>query len=133
MRIIGGEENTSGPGPEVMAADTLEGDKVVNPKGDTLGTIEEIMIDVQRGTVAYAVLSCGGFLGLGDKLFAIPWSAMTLDADRHCFVLDADKERLERAPGFDKDHWPSMADPGWATRVHEYYGARPYWNETLPM
>lgn len=91
------------------------------------------MIDVQRGSVAYAVMSCGGFLGLGDKLFAIPWSALTLDADRHCFVLDADKERFEKAPGFDKDRWPAMADGDWASRVHEYYGVRPYWNDTLGL
>lgn len=128
-RIVGGEANTSGPGPEVMAADTLEGDKVVNAKGEDLGTIEDIMIDVQRGRVAYAVMSCGGFAGLGEKLFAIPWSALTLDANRHCFVLDADRERFQKAPGFDKHHWPSMADDSWATQVHEFYGVRPYWSD----
>ncbi len=128
-RIVGGQDNTSGPGPEIMAADTLEGDKVVNSRGEDLGTIEEIMIDVQRGRVAYAVMSCGGFLGMGDKLFAIPWGALTLDADRHCFVLDADKERFQNAPGFNKDHWPSMADNTWAMQVHDYYGVRPYWSD----
>ena len=128
-RIVGGEASTSGPGPEVMAADTLEGDKVVNAKGEDLGTIEDIMIDVQRGRVAYAVMSCGGFLGLGEKLFAIPWSALVLDANRHCFVLDADRERFEKAPGFDKHHWPSMADDSWATQVHDFYGVRPYWSD----
>lgn len=132
-RIVGGEDNTSGPGPQVMAADTLEGDKVVNSRGEDLGTIEDIMVDVQRGRVAYAVMSCGGFLGLGDKLFAIPWSALTLDADRHCFVLDADRERFEKAPGFDKDHWPAMADNGWASGVHDFYGVRPYWSDTTHL
>lgn len=127
-RILGGEGNTSGPGPEVMAADTLQGDKVVNREGEDLGTIEDIMIDVQRGRVAYAVMSCGGLLGLGDKLFAIPWSALTLDAERHRFMLDADRERFDKAPGFDKDHWPSMADDSWATQVHDFYGVRPYWS-----
>ena len=129
-RIVGGEGDTSGPGPEVMAADTLEGDKVLNRRGEDLGTIEDIMIDVQRGRVAYAVMSCGGFLGMGDKLFAIPWNALTLDANRHCFVLDADQQRFENAPGFDKDHWPSMADNSWASRVHDYYGVNPYWSDT---
>src|SRR3569623_2906303 len=69
----------AGPGPQVMAADTLQGDKVVNPKGENLGKIEDIMIDVASGRVAYAVLSFGGILGIGDKLFAIPWHALTLD------------------------------------------------------
>ena len=127
-RVVGGEDNTSGPGPEVMAADTLEGDRVVNREGDDLGSIQDIMIDVQRGSVAYAVMSCGGILGIGDKLFAVPWNALTLDADRKCFVFDATKESFERAPGFDKDHWPSMADQQWAGEVHDFYGVRPYWS-----
>lgn len=128
-QVIGGERGLrDGPGPEIMAADTLEGDDVINARGEDLGKIKDIMIDVRDGRVAYAVLSSGGFLGLGDKLFAIPWSALTLDADRKCFVLDVDKEKLKAAPGFDKDHWPSMADPTWASEVHSYYGQRNYWS-----
>jgi sporulation protein YlmC with PRC-barrel domain len=131
-RIVGGEANTSGPGPEIMAASTLEGDKVVNSRGEALGKIEEIMIDVERGTVAYAVMSCGGMMGLGDKLFAIPWEAFTLDANNHCFILEADKARFENAPGFDKGHWPSMVDSSWAREVHQYYGIEPYWRGPTP-
>jgi len=126
--IIGSRRDDSdGPGPEIMAASTLEGDDVVNGKGEDLGDIKEIMIDVPSGRVAYAVLSSGGLLGMGDKLFAIPWSALTLDAERKCFILDVDAERLKAAPGFDKDHWPSMADSSWASEVHAYYGQRNYW------
>lgn len=117
----------SGPGPRIMSADTLEGDKVRNSADEDLGSIEHIMLDVPNGRVAYAVLSFGGFLGMGDKLFAVPWRALTLDTENKCFVLDASKERLEKAPGFDKDHWPSMADESWARGVHEYYKASPYW------
>ena len=127
--IIGSRfSGSGGPGPEVMAADTLEGDEVVNAVGDKLGKIQDIMLDVPSGRVAYAVLASGGFLGLGDKLFAIPWSALTLDTDNKCFVLDIDKSQLEAAPGFDKDHWPAMADLTWATSIHNYYGQRPYWD-----
>lgn len=126
--IVGqGNEDNSGPGPRLMTASTLEGDKVVNRQGEDLGEIDEIMIDVPRGRIAYAVMSSGGFLGMGDKLFAIPWSALTLDTDNKCFVLDCDKQRLESAPGFDKDHWPSMADQEFGRQVHTYYKARPYW------
>jgi sporulation protein YlmC with PRC-barrel domain len=128
-QIIGGHSG-EGPGPEVMAADTLEGDTVVNNRDEKLGEITDIMIDVQTGQVAYAVLSCGGFMGIGDKLFAIPWGALTLDASQKQFILDIVKERLKAAPGFDKDHWPSMADSRWASEVHDYYGQREYW---LPM
>ena len=130
-QIVGTDRRSNGPGPEVMDATTLIGDTVVNGSGDDLGKIEAIMLDVLGGRIAYAVLSFGGFLGMGDKLFAIPWSALTLDADEKCFVLDVPKERLENAPGFDKDHWPSMADPTWATQLHTYYGAQPYWDDQL--
>jgi len=127
--IVGQSEsdNDSGPGPEIMAADTLKGNDVYNAAGDNLGEIEAIMLDVQAGRIAYVVLSFGGFLGFGEKLFAIPWQLLTLDTDRECFVLNVDKERLEKAPGFDKDHWPSMADFDWAQDIHTYYGTRPYW------
>lgn len=125
--IIGGTHG-DGPGPEVMAADTLEGDDVINANGENLGEIKDIMIDVRSGRVAYAVLASGGLLGVGDKLFAIPWSALTLDANRKCFVLNVDKERLKNAPGFDKHHWPSMSDPAWAQQIHSYYGQPTYWS-----
>ena len=92
-----------------MTAATLTGNTVVNTADETLGKIEEIMLDVPGGRIAYAVMSSGGFLGLGEKLFAIPWGALTLDTNRECFVLDARAETFENAPGFDKDHWPTQA------------------------
>ena len=126
--IVGAPNNAGpGPGPEIMAARTLTGNDVVNPQGQALGKIKEIMIDVQGGWIAYAVLSSGGLLGIGDRLFAIPWGALALDIERKCFILDVDAERLKQAPGFDQDHWPSMADLTWASEVHAYYGQRAYW------
>ncbi len=125
--IVGGNPHSPGPGPEIMASNTLEGDRVVNIAGEDLGKVRDIMIDVPNGRVAYAVVSFGGLLGLGDKLFAVPWNALVLDADNHCFVLDVTKERLKEAPGFDKDHWPSMADPRFASQIYEYYDTPPYW------
>lgn len=111
----------------VMGASTLNGDNVVNKAGEDVGTIDEIMIDTPTGRVAYAVLSFGGFLGMGDKLFAIPWSRLTLDEGRKVFVLDVDRATLEKAPGFDKDNWPDMADRAWGHRICTYYSSRPYW------
>lgn len=117
----------SGPGPRLMTASTLEGNPVINLQGETLGEVREIMLDVPRGRIAYAVMSSGGFLGLGDKLFAIPFSALTLDTDRKCFILDAPKERIQNAPGFDRDRWPDAADMSWQRDVHSHYGRTPYW------
>lgn len=119
--------DNSGPGPEIMAASSFEGEKVVNPQGETLGEIEQIMLDVRGGRIAYAVLAVRGLLGIGDKFFAIPWRAITMDTDNKQFILNVDKERLKNAPGFDKDHWPSMADQSWANEVHAYYGIVAYW------
>jgi len=130
--IIGAERHVSdGPGPEVMDADTLIGDSVVNAAGEDLGEIKAIMLDVTSGRIGYAVLSFGGFLGMGNKLFAIPWSALTLDAGEKRFVLNIAKEQLDNAPGFDKDHWPAMANAAWARQLHEYYDVRPYWDDDI--
>ena len=114
--------------PRVLAADTVTGNKVVNPQQEDLGKIEHMMIDLDRGRIAYAVLSFGGFLGMGDKLFAIPWSSLALDTLEHRFILNVDKELLKAAPGFDKEHWPNMADHTWGAKVYTYYGVKPYWN-----
>jgi len=111
----------------VLSGSSLKGDKVVNYKGEDMGTIEEIMIDLDRGRVAYAVLSFGGFLGLGDKLFAIPWQAFSVDTTNKQLVLNADKELLEKAPGFDKNNWPDMADLSFGSTLYGYYGYKPYW------
>jgi hypothetical protein len=118
-----------GPGPALMGADTLLSNDVYNPSDEKLGSIKEFMIDMGSGRIAYAVLSFGGFLGMGDRLFAVPWQALKLDTNAHRFVLGVAKETLKDAPGFDKDHWPSMADPSWALGVNKFYGTTDYRNQ----
>jgi sporulation protein YlmC with PRC-barrel domain len=119
----------STPTRRVMSAASLASDSVRNKTGEKVGSITDIMIDLPSGRVAYAVLSFGGFLGFGEKLFAIPWEALTLDEDNKWFILDVDKGTLENAPGFDKDNWPDMADASWGTDIHNYYGQKPYWEK----
>ena len=111
----------------IVSAGTMTGDDVRNHSGDDLGTIEELMLDVRDGSIAYAVLSFGGFLGMGDKLFAVPWSALTLVHDEEYFLLNVEKSVLENAPGFDKDSWPDFTDTTWGQGIHDHYGATPYW------
>jgi len=115
--------------PHVLQASTVIGNKVLNPDGEQLGNLKELVIDIEDGRVAYAVLSFGGFLGMGDKLFAIPWEALMLNAKDNTFILDVDKDLLKEAPGFDKDHWPDNAqyEAGWLLDIYEYYGYSPYW------
>jgi sporulation protein YlmC with PRC-barrel domain len=116
----------AGPGPSLMGADTLIGDSVVNTNEEDLGDIKEIMLDMQTGQVAYAVLAFGGFLGMGEKLFAVPWQALHLDTVNKRFMLNIEKDRLKTAPGFDKDAWPDMSDMTWASGIHSFYGTDPH-------
>jgi sporulation protein YlmC with PRC-barrel domain len=115
--------------PHVLQVSKVIGNKVLNPAGEQLGNLKDLVIDAEDGHIAYAVLSIGGLLGLGDKLFAIPWEALLWKAKDNTFVLDVDKEVLKEAPGFDKDQWPSEAqyEAGWLLDIYEYYGYSPYW------
>ncbi len=126
IAVVPGPEMKHGPGPHLMGADTLVGNDVFNKQGEDLGDIKEIMLDMRSGRVGYAVLSFGGFLGMGEKLFAVPWNALTLDTENKRFVLNVDNERLKQAPGFNKEKWPDMADQAWAKEIHSYYGTEPY-------
>lgn len=113
--------------PLALSAGTLTGDRVVNLQNEDIGKVEEIMIDINTGRVAYVVISFGGILGIGNKLFAVPWSALRVDTDHKCFVMDAHKELLENAPGFDKNNWPSTPNGQWYHDIYKYYEQEPYW------
>jgi len=110
--------------PVVLSASTLSSDDIYNPEGEKLGSIKEIMLDILSGKVSYVVLSFGGILSIGEKLFAVPWNALKVDTVNKRFVFDVDEARLKAAPGFDNDHWPNMADPTWAKSIHSYYGTQ---------
>ncbi len=123
--------SVDGPGPQLMGADTLIGDDVYNHQEEDLGDIKEIMLDMRTGQIAYAVLSFGGVLGMGTKLFAVPWQSLTLDTVNKRFLLDVGKDRLKNAPGFDKDSWPDMSDNNWSSQIHTFYGTSPLAAGTL--
>ena len=101
-----------------LKASSIVDTKVLNPENESLGDIREIVIDPATGRVAYAVLSFGSFLGMGGKLFAVPFAALKYNVTTGSYYLDIAKERLEAAPGFDPEHWPSMADEKWNSDVH---------------
>ena len=113
--------------PNVLSATAVLGDAVVNRAGESLGKIEELMLDLEKGRVAYAILSLGGFLGMGEKLFAVPFEALKLDASREHFTLDVDKNKLMNAPGFDRNNPPQASDRTWGAEVYKFYGYKPYW------
>lgn len=104
----------------LRACATLPGDPVVNREGVELGILEHVMLDVAEGRVLYAVIARGGVLGIGERLYAVPWNSMRRDARSHCFVVDIEPEVLDAAPSFDRHHWPSM-DAEWADRVRSHF------------
>ena len=112
----------------VVSASKIIGEAVVNRQNENLGQIHELVIDAKEGRMAYAVLSFGGFLGMGKKLFAMPWKAFEFSNTENKLILNVDKKKLESAPGFDKDaKWPDFADRTWGNSIDNYYGYDPYW------
>jgi sporulation protein YlmC with PRC-barrel domain len=103
--------------PKVLTASTLKGNKVTNVKGEDLGKVEEIMLDLERGQVAYVVLSFGRANWMpNNKLFAVPWGVLTISFHDKKFILNVSEETLKSAPGFDRDRWPEVADFGWLAK-----------------
>lgn len=112
---------------KLISGKTLSGIKVVNATYDDLGEVKDLMIDPVSGNIVYAVLTFGGFMGFGEKYFAIPWEAFYLDtARKEEIILNIPKQKLEQAPGFDKDNWPSMAQWEYVDKVYRYFGYKPY-------
>ena len=118
------------PTPSLLSASSLSSDNVYNRQDEKLGSVKDFMLDLSTGNIAYAVLSFGGFLGVGDKLFAVPWEALDVDTENKRFVADISEEHLEDAPGFDKDNWPSQPDREFVNRVYAHYGREPYYDES---
>ena len=100
---------------------SIIGMRVVNKEREDLGKIEDIVVDTRDSRANYAILSFGGILGMGGKHFAIPWQALVFDLTQKVAVLNVDRDRLAKAPGFDKNDWPDVADAEWGQAVHHYY------------
>jgi len=111
-----GPETSKGPGMELMSVETLVGNDVYDFQGGYMVDIGDMMLDMRRGRVDYVVVSFAAFLGMGEKLFAVPRAALTFDTENKRLTLSAEKDRLKEAPGFDKRHWPNMADQTWRKR-----------------
>lgn len=109
---------------KILSSSTITGQKVHNLKDENIGNIKDLMIDPQTGEVVYAVLSFGGFLGIGDKYFAVPINALQFSDKDETIILDANKEKLENTPSFDKDNWPKTADDKFLNSVYGHYGLK---------
>jgi sporulation protein YlmC with PRC-barrel domain len=110
---------------QLLPATTVINCNVKNASAESMGHIKDVVLDITHGRIIYAVLAFGGFLGLGEKLFAVPWEALAYDASDNTFIVNISRDRLENAEGFDPEHWPNMADPDWGRRIYAYYGMDP--------
>jgi sporulation protein YlmC with PRC-barrel domain len=121
--------SSSVPDAVLLRSRTLFDYRVKSPQGEDLGKIEEVMIDMEVGRVAYAILSFGGFLGLGNKWVPVPWDAVALRPDEKVLLLNIEKEKLQKAPNFEGTTLPELADRQWGAVIHTYYGYPPYWEK----
>lgn len=102
------------------------GSKVINVKGETLGNIQNLVVDIDTGTILYAVLESGGFLSIGDKLFPVPWETLAALPSEGIFFLNQSKEQMEKSPAFEKDKLPNMTDMQWGEGIYKHYGVPEY-------
>ena len=117
--------------PVALASSTLAGYKIRDHNGEELGKVRDVVIDLEAGRVAYVAVQVGGFLGMNDRLLAVPWEALQVDAVNRQLMLNVEPETLQNQPTFQKDKWPGTTDDDRQPlkKVYEYYGFTPYWAE----
>lgn len=111
----------------LISSDRVEGTNVYNTQGDKLGSVDRLMIDKQKGRIAYAIMSFGGFLGLGEEYHPLPWDTLTYDNDKEGYVVNLSKDQLNDAPRLKREDTERLHDDAYARNVYGYYGIRPYW------
>lgn len=116
-----------------LKVSNIIGTNIIDSSGEKLGDVKDVVIDPKGGKVAYAVVSFGGFLGMGEKLFAVPFGALRYVRQSNEYTLGIGRDRLKAAPGFDADHWPTMADEQWNRDVNKHYGSTPYWEKDITV
>ncbi len=119
-------EETKMTSGSLIAAEKVEGTDVYNLQGEKLGTVDDIMLDKVSGKAIYAIMSFGGFLGIGEKYHPLPWSTLKYDQVKEGYVVNLDKKMLEGAPTYDMDE-DFMWTPDYGRRVDKYYGVPTYW------
>ncbi len=111
---------------KLIAADKVEGTSVYNPAGEKLGSIDHVMLDKATGQAVYAIMAFGGFLGVGEKYWPVPWSQLKYDSNKGGYAVNLDKRRLENAPSYEDDDFTWT--PEYGRTVDKYYGSRSYWD-----
>lgn len=117
---------TAQPTFGLISSEEVQGTTVYDPNGNDIGEIDHLMIDKVSGNVRYAVMSFGGFMGLGQSHYPLPWSSLTYDRDREGYLTSVTEQQLKEAPEYSDEKW---IDRNWESRLHEHYRAEPYWDE----
>jgi sporulation protein YlmC with PRC-barrel domain len=128
-----GSKPAEGEEMNAFTVDKIIGSKVINLKGETLGKIEDLVVDIDTGGILFAILDSGGFLGIGGKLIPVPWKSLGALPSEGIFFLNQSKERMEKAPAFHKKNLPDVRDIHWGAKVFKYYGAPPGYAEKAPF
>ncbi len=111
----------------LISAGKVQGTNVYNTSGDSLGDIHDVMIDKKTGKIAYAVMSFGGFLGIGERYHPLPWPTLKYNTQQGGYVVGLTKDQLEKAPTYGIKETPAWGDRGYEKTIHDYYGVAPYW------
>ncbi len=123
-------DDTNNPAGKLIAAHKVQGASVYNTALEKLGTVEDIMIDKASGRIAYAILSFGGFLGIGDRYHPLPWEKLNYNTELGGYVVDIDRETLEGAPSYSDTKTAAWDDDAWGRDVYAHYGVPPFWDIT---
>ena len=115
----------------ISKATDLIGMEVRNDKGEKLGDLKDLVLDLSSGRTGFAILSIGGFAGAGEKFIAVPTTALSRSGT-HSLLLRVDKEKLLGAPSFDSAHWPDFENASWGAKIYQYHGQTPYWEQIQP-
>ena len=115
---------TQHPNHQLISSEDVEDTNVYDTMGKKIGAVDHLMIDKVSGRVAYAVISFGGFLGLGHSHYPVPWGALKYDASLGGFGANVTEQQLKDAPEFSDD---ARGDRNWETRTHQHYNAQHYW------
>ncbi len=111
----------------LISADKVSGTDVYNPEGESLGEVKDVMLDKQSGRVAYAIMSYGGFIGMGKDYFPLPWSTLHYDTDKGGYVVNLSKDQLKGGPHYEPARIPEW-DRAYEGKIHDYYKVPPYWS-----
>ena len=115
----------------LIAAEKVNGTDIYNMNGEHLGTVDDIMIDKISGKAIYAVMSFGGFLGIGERYHPLPWQVLHYDPSKGGYIVGLSRQQLEGAPTFARNEEPDFDDPVWGTKVHRHYGVTPWWPQPI--